>query len=121
MRVKGKPYHVIAMEDQWQAKLSQREDEDAPKIQVTADSESNLSFRCRGEDGEEKKFQMKAKGLMFAYQAVIDLEQKTGSKQLLVIDVDKGEWWTYSLNEMKEKNPALAKFLKRMEQKRYIT
>jgi hypothetical protein len=35
--------------------------------------------------------------------------------------VDKGDWRTYSLNEMKDKVPAVADFLKRMKEKKYIT
>jgi hypothetical protein len=100
------------------------------QIQGTTDPDGNiiaakdtveLTMRCLGLDGEVKRFKMRARGLIPAYEAVVEEEQRTGSKMLLVIDADKGEWLTYNLNEIKDKVPVISKILKEFQRRRYIT
>jgi hypothetical protein len=117
LRCEGKQYLVKEMEAQ--ADVRGTTDPDGNIISMKDTSE--LTMRCLGLDGEVKRFKMRAEGLVRAYEAVVAEEQRTGSKMLLVIDADKGEWLTYNLNEIKDKVPVISKILKEFQRRRYIT
>lgn len=117
LRREEKEYLVKQME----ARIDARGQSDADGNIIQMQDTSEITMRCLAPDGEVKEFKMRAQGLMPAYTAVVEQEQRTGSKMLLLIDADTGEWWTYNLNEMKDKLPVVSEILKKFQQKQYIT
>jgi len=64
---------------------------------------------------------VKAEGMAEGLSLTIKAEEETGLKQLLVIDLDKGEWACYPIDEqLKEKIPALTKILQLFEKRDYV-
>jgi hypothetical protein len=88
----------------------------------TGQGEENFVLRCLDVDTKkEKRIKMTAKGIMKAFVGMIDAEQETGLKQMLLIDVEKGEWRCYPIDEqLKQTFPVLREMLRMIEKRDYV-
>jgi hypothetical protein len=117
LRREGKYYLVKTMTDAMSCKAFFDEENGSVEIR---DDTSQIAVRCVGEDRADRQWKIEAAGLASVYASVLEQKQRTGSKIPLVIDVDKGEWLTYNLNELKDKVPELSKILTHLDERKYI-
>jgi hypothetical protein len=90
--------------------------------QGTGGGEENFVLTCLDvETRKKKRIRMTAKGVMKAFVTMIGAEQETGLKQLLLMDVEKGEWRCYQIDEqLKQELPGLREILSKIEKRDYV-
>jgi len=79
------------------------------KANGTIKGEQDIIVICR-EIGSEKisKFKLRGEGFLEPFLATAKAEQETGCNQILLIDLDTGEWRSYPItNELKRRFPFL--------------
>jgi hypothetical protein len=76
------------------------------KSSSTASNETVLS--CLDDKDKPTEIRVSSKSFLEALQGLFSAERETQCKQLLVFDLDAGEWICYPINEkLKEKFPLL--------------
>lgn len=83
-------------------------------IEGQVENESvDVLFNVINKDLEKKKFKgLVSNDFMQMFEELIEQERKTGLQQLLIIDMNTGEWQGYPIDdEMKEKFPMLSKWI----------
>ena len=118
LKVKDNWYYVKHMTSSGHAAVREGFDEqgEPSKVEVRAKGES-VEVDCVDEHLERHKFKFESRGLTDAFAKTIEAEQETGSKQLLRLNCDTGEWWTDDLKEMAKVFPAWKNFLKEIPKK----
>ena len=78
-------------------------------------------FTCLDAEQKQKKFRMTSHAFLEALIKVVEAEEETECKQLLLIDIDKKEWHCYPIDEqLKKELPIIGDILKVIEKKDYI-
>jgi len=86
------------------------------KTKGKINGQQKMMVTCKDENLHESKFKVTAEGLWDAMVGVVEAENETKCRQILVIDFDKGEWASYPIDEeMKRQLPFL-----RVERRPYV-
>jgi hypothetical protein len=74
------------------------------------------------ETGEKKKYNLETADVWAVIEKMVETEQETGNKQLLIINTDKGRWDLHSMDEKwMEEFPEIKKVLDKIDETKYIT